>query len=444
MEEWQRNLLLFFNRIQEGGMKMLEKRKPISVQEAIHKIMSYAKIGDSELVAITESANRILSNPVVADHDVPPFDRSPYDGYAIRSIDTQLATSENPIQFNVIEEIGAGSVAKSALKEFETIRIMTGAQMPEGADAVVMLELTSEEKIKGQTFMSLKRKIKEGDNISRKGEDTLTGEVIIQKGVEIHPGIHAVLATFGYDKLKVTKKPRVGFMSTGSELLGIDEALQPGKIRDSNSYMVAAQIKKAGGEPIRYPSLPDQFEQCFEAIKTALNETDLLITTGGVSVGDYDYLPEIYKKLGAEVLFNKVGMRPGSVTTVARYKDKWLFGLSGNPSACFVGFELFARPIIRAWMGDAAPHLPTVQAILQSDFPKANPFTRFVRASYEWTGDYFEANPNRLDKSNVVTSLASTNCLMVLPGGTRGYLKGDKVTIMLLDVNRGQKEGGVY
>jgi molybdopterin molybdotransferase len=423
---------------------MLEKRKPVSVQEAIHKIVGFAKKGDSEVVTITESANRILSNPIVADHDVPPFDRSPYDGYAIRSIDTQNASSENPIQFKVIEEIGAGSVAKTNLQENDAIRIMTGAQMPEGADAVVMLELTSEEKRNGQTFMFLKRKIKEGDNISRRGEDTLAGEVIVQKGVEIHPGIHAVLATFGYDKLNVAKKPRVGFMSTGSELLGVEESLQPGKIRDSNSYMVAAQIEKAGGEPIRYPSLPDQFEQCFQAVRKALEETDLLITTGGVSVGDYDYLPDIYKELGAEVLFNKVGMRPGSVTTVARYKDKWLFGLSGNPSACFVGFELFARPIIRAWMGDETPHLPAVQAVLQSDFPKANPFTRFVRASYKWAGNQFEANPNRLDKSNVVMSLASTNCLMVLPGGTRGYQKGDKVTILLLDVNRGQKVGGVY
>ncbi|PJH58668.1 molybdopterin molybdenumtransferase, partial [Salmonella enterica subsp. enterica serovar Typhimurium] len=169
-------------------------------------------------------------------------------------------------------------------------------------------------------------------------------------GAYINPGIVALLATFGYKKVPVTAKPKVGIIATGSELLAIDAPLEQGKIRNSNASMVYSQILRAGANPIYFGQFSDDFENCYEQVKRALEEVDFLITTGVVSVGDFDYLPAIYEKLNAEVLFNKVAMRPGSVTTVAHKDGKLLFGLSGNPSACYVGFELFVHPAVRSFV----------------------------------------------------------------------------------------------
>ena len=197
--------------------------------------------------------------------------------------------------------------------------------------------------------------------------------------------------------------------------------------------MISAQIERVGGEVLYFGKLADDFDTCFEAIKDSLSKVDMLITTGGVSVGDYDYLPGIYEKLGAQVLFNKVGMRPGSVTTVAQLDGKLLFGLSGNPSACYVGFELFVRPIVRNMLFTEHPHLRKETAMLEVDFPKPNPFTRFVRSSIYLENGELKVVPSGVDKSNIVMSLAGANSLMVLPGGTRGFMKGTKVDVLLLE-----------
>jgi molybdopterin molybdotransferase len=281
--------------------------------------------------------------------------------------------------------------------------------------------------------MSIKRRFNKGDNVSFTGEDAKKGEVLVKKGTFINPGIQAMLATFGYKQVPVAQKPVVGLFATGTELLEVEEELVPGKIRNSNSHMISAQIERVGGTVRYFGKLPDEFDTCYEAVKQALNEVDLLITTGGVSVGDFDYLPAIYKKLGAEVLFNKVAMRPGSVTTVAEHNGKILFGLSGNPSACYVGFELFARPIIRTMLFSNRPHLRREAALLEVDFLKANPFTRFVRSSTFIEQGRLKATPSGLDKSNIIMSLAGANSLIILPGGTRGFEAGCEVDVLLLE-----------
>ncbi|MGM7720151.1 molybdopterin molybdotransferase MoeA [Metabacillus sp. Hm71] len=412
---------------------MVEKRKPLAVSEAIHKVLRYSVKGESESVSLTESHGRFLAEDLIADHPVPPFDRSPYDGFAVRSVDTLYASSDQPSVFEVIDEIGAGDVGMFTLGEMQAARIMTGAQIPSGCDAIVMLELTKEFQKNGKKFMSIKRPFKKGDNISFKGEDTPKGSVLVKKGSFITPGTIALLATFGYKTVSVVKKPRIGIIATGSELLDVDEPLKPGKIRNSNSYMIEAQAGRSGAEPIFLGKLLDDLEECYAAIKKALENVDFLITTGGVSVGDFDYLPEIYSRLGANVLFNKVAMRPGSVTTVAELNGKLLFGLSGNPSACYVGFELFVRPIIRTFLFSDRVHLQRVTASLEKDFLKPNPFIRFVRGKINFSDGKILALPVGLDKSNVVTSLADANALIVLPGGTRGFQKGDHVDVLLID-----------
>jgi molybdopterin molybdotransferase len=416
---------------------MLERRTPIQIGEAVKKVMNFKIEGTTELVSINESYGRFLSEDLTATSDVPHFDRAPYDGYAIRSEDTKEASQANPVQFEVVDHIGAGMLSDKELGPFQAVRIMTGAQMPAGSDAVVMLELTKESEQAGTKMMTVKKVHKHGENISYRGEDAKEGEVLVKKGTFINPGIQAMLATFGYAQVPVARKPVVGLYATGTELLEVDEQLVPGKIRNSNSYMISAQIQRAGAEVRYFGQLPDEFDTCFEAVSNAIKEVDIFITTGGVSVGDFDYLPEIYEKLGAEVLFNKVAMRPGSVTTVAQLGGKLLFGLSGNPSACYVGFELFARPVIRTMLFCDKVHLRKEKAVLDADFPKANPFTRFVRSSLAIEDGKLFVSPSGLDKSNIIMSLAGANSLMILPGGTRGFERGVTVDVLMLEDQTG-------
>jgi molybdopterin molybdotransferase len=201
--------------------------------------------------------------------------------------------------------------------------------------------------------------------------------------------------------------------------------------------MVNAQLDRMGIVYKSFGMLPDDLDACTETVKQALEEIDLLITTGGVSVGDYDYLPMIYERLGAEVLFNKVAMRPGSVTTVAVLGDKLLFGLSGNPSACFTGFELFIRPAILQMMGAEKPYMPRIKAVLGEDVTQPNLFTRFVRALWEMTPDGPVAKPAGFNKSNAVSSIARGNCIIVLPSGTSGFAAGMEVDLLLLGAEQG-------
>lgn len=418
---------------------MFERRRPISIGDAVKKIMEHQLHGVTEHVLIEKSYGRYLAEDLIATCDVPHFDRAPYDGFAIRSVDTSDASQLNPVEFEVIDHIGAGMVSAKTVNRNQAVRIMTGAMMPEGTDAVAMFEVAQTYEKKGTPYMTLKRSVKKGENVSFRGEDAKEGEVLVKRGTMINPGIQAMLATFGYKHVLAAKKPIVGLFATGTELLEVEEPLVPGKIRNSNSHMISAQIERAGAIVHYFGKLPDDFDTCYEAVRNAINEVDILITTGGVSVGDFDYLPEIYNKLGAEVLFNKVAMRPGSVTTVARSQNKLLFGLSGNPSACYVGFELFARPIIRRMLFSKKPHLRKEKAILEVDFKKANPFTRFVRSHVFIEDGRLKTVPSGLDKSNIIMSLAGANSLTILPGGTRGYTAGSEVEVLVLEDQAGSE-----
>lgn len=411
-------------------------RKPIPVVDAVRLVMEHAQTIGTENIPLEDTYGRILAEPIIAKHDVPPFDRSPYDGFAVRAEDTTGASGNNRVPFNVIGEIGAGHVADREIGKGEAYRIMTGAPIPINADAVVMLEQTVEQR----DAFTLRKPFTSGENISVQGEDAKDGEKLIEAGAFIHPGTIALLATFGYAQVKVAKLPVVGILSTGTELLRVDEELTPGKIRNSNGPMIAAQLARMGISHKSYGMLVDDLDACTATVKKALGETDVLITTGGVSVGDYDYLPAIYERLGAKVLFNKVAMRPGSVTTVAALGDKLLFGLSGNPSACFTGFELFTRPAIFKKMGTEKPYMPRMKAKLGEDFTKPNPFTRFVRAVWESTEEGIVVAPAGFNKSSAVSSIARGNCMIVLPSGTRGFTTGMEVDVLLLGAEQGVRD----
>lgn len=412
---------------------MVEMRKPISVSKAVSRTLSEVKILKAESISIDECDGRILADDILADHDVPPFDRSPYDGFAIHANHTEGASRDKRAEFKVVAKIAAGEIAEQALNIGEAMRIMTGAPIPEGADAVVMLEHVEEINKNSQAFIRIEDEYVSGQNISRKGEDTQKGTVQVKKGTKITPGVKAVLATFGYAKVKVTRRPVVGIYATGTELLDVSDSILPGKIRNSNAYTIISQVREAGGEPRYFGQLVDDFDTCFTAVKESLSKVDVLITTGGASVGDYDYLQEIFQKLEAEICFNKVAMRPGSVTTIAKWQDKTMFALSGNPASCFVGFELFTRPLLKMMMGARNPFLLKATALLEKDFSKPNPYTRFTRAKVTFKDGKLYAGAVGLDKSNAVTPLAHINAFIVLPGGTKGYEKETEVDVLLLN-----------
>ncbi|MEN3089193.1 MAG: gephyrin-like molybdotransferase Glp [Staphylococcus pseudoxylosus] len=407
----------------------VEKRNPIPVREAIERVVSQDIYTKQIEVPLENSVTYILAEDIVATYEIPRFNKSPYDGFALRSIDTEGASGNHRITFNVIDHIGAGSVSEKEVGPFEAVRIMTGAEMPKGADAVVMLEQTVENE---QSF-TIRKSFTANENVSLKGEETQIGDTVLNKGQQVNPGAIAVLATYGYTQVKVFDKPSIGVIATGSELLEVGDDLEPGKIRNSNGPMIAALSQTFNLDVAAYQIQEDDLKSSIQVVKDAMSKHDIVITTGGVSVGDFDYLPQIYDEINAEVLFNKIAMRPGSVTTVAVADGKYLFGLSGNPSACFTGFELYVKPAVLHMMGATAIYPQMVQATLMEDLTKANPFTRFVRATATFNGKSMTVVPSGFNKSGAVVAIAHSNAMIMLPGGTRGYQKGYTVDVILTE-----------
>ncbi|PYF05211.1 molybdopterin molybdotransferase MoeA [Ureibacillus chungkukjangi] len=418
---------------------MLTARKAISIGEAIEKIMGDVCTGVAERVPLMEASGRYLAQDIRANQDVPAFDRSLYDGFAIRAKDTINANQMKLVLIEIVGHIGAGAVFQGEVSDNQAVRIMTGAEMPKCCDAVIMLEHVKELMVDGKSYISIDKQIAENEKVFKKGAEITEGSQLVKKGERISPGIIGLLATFGYSEVLVGAKPKVGVLATGSELLDVEEPLAPGKIRNSNSYMLMAQIEQLGATPVFLGKLEDDLEQSFNAVEQALEKVDVLITTGGVSVGDFDYLPEIYELLGAQVLFNKLAMRPGSVTTVAKVKNQFLFGLSGNPSASFIGFELFVRPVLRTLLGNKQPYLNTHKAILTENFLVPNNFTQLIRAKVKVEGTDIFAFSNGLNMSNSITSLVGADSLVLLPPSKCGYEKGSLVDILLLS-EEGQSE----
>lgn len=407
----------------------VEIRKPIPVDDAIKRVIKVVENKEPITVYIDDALNYILAEDIKATYDIPRFNKSPFDGFAINSKDSEGAESNNRIQFDVVDHIGAGTASHVRIKGHEAVRIMTGAPIPEGADAVVMFEQTTE----NENGFTIRKPFKPGENIAFKGEECKESDVVLEKGQLINSGVIAVLATFGYEEVKVFKRPTVAIIATGSELVGPNEPLEPGKIRNSNGPMIKALCDQMNIQSKTYKIQEDNLRGCTESVNKALSENDIVITTGGVSVGDFDYLPQVYKEIGAEVLFNKVQMRPGSVTTVAYKNDKILFGLSGNPSACYSGFHLFTKPAILKMMSSEEIYPVIINAKLGEDFKKPNPFTRFIRGKLSFTNEGIIAVPSGFNKSNAVVAIAKSNGMIILPSGTRGYSKGDEVKVLLTD-----------
>jgi molybdopterin molybdotransferase len=406
------------------------QRKLVQVEEAQQAVLHYVRLQETEEVALADSFGRRLAITVTANHPVPHFRRSGVDGYALRASDSKGASAEQVVKLDVTEMIPCGSIPSKHVEQGQSARIMTGAVVPEGADTVIMIEMT--EVLPGQR-VHIRKQMAVGENITPIGQEVEPGDVLMIPGRTIRSGEAAVLATFGFDQVSVFRKPRVAIFSTGSELLEVGSTLAPGKIRNSNSYMLAAQVIEAGGEPLIMPVLPDDPVEVERALLQVMEQVDLVVTTGGVSVGDKDVLVDLFERWDGELLFNKIAMRPGSPTSVGYWRGKLLFALSGNPGASFVGFELLVRPYLRGILGQKERLHAETKGYLQTDYSKGSAYPRYVRGTLKMQDGKVYVNPAGKDKSSIMVSIKDADCLIHIPAGGKGATRDELIRVLLLN-----------
>lgn len=384
----------------------------------------------TEWVALSESGGRILARDFIAAENIPPFDRSPYDGYALRAADTLCASKETPVTLRVLEEIPAGAVPTAAVTKGMAARILTGAPIPPGADAVTKYELTEFTKETVTVFSPLRR----GENIVYAGEDVQVGDVLAHRGDMIDPGITGTLASQGIVAPEVYRVPRVGILSTGSELVEANDVPGPGpgKIRNANRHTFEAALKAMGCESIYLGIAGDSTEEICALIKKGLAKCDAIVSTGGVSVGDYDLTPDAMEMAGVELLFRGVDMKPGMACAYGVYDGKPVCGLSGNPASSLTNFYAIALPTLRKLMGHWNPLPQEIKVTLSDDFGKKSPTARFLRGKLELKDGTVRMMLPK-DQGNVVLSSAiGCNVMAIVPAGSGPLSAGTTLEGFLL------------
>jgi molybdopterin molybdotransferase len=331
----------------------------ISVAEAIQIVIEQTQVLGTERVPIQDALGRVLAQDVIADTDLPPFDRSQMDGYAVRSEETKSA----PVRLRIVGESAAGKGWHQEMHEGEAIRIMTGAPVPSGADAVQQVELTHE--LKDNTVVEVLESVDAGRSIVNRGSEVRKGETVLLAGSILNPAMLAVLASFGFAAVEVRQRPGVSVMATGSELVTVDQTPGQDQIRDSNNYSIGAYAARAGANVERLPLIGDNTASLKRAIEKASKRSDMIVTSGGVSMGVYDFTKTALQELGAELFFERVALRPGKPTVFGRLPNGTLvFGLPGNPVSVSVTFNLFARTSLLAMQGATEPSLKSETGVL--------------------------------------------------------------------------------
>ncbi len=368
-----------------------------------------------------------LGQEIVAENNIPPFDNSAMDGYAVRSADIGGASLEDPADLAVIGDLPAGKAPTAPLGKGQAIRIMTGAPIPQGSDTVVPVELTRAD----EDRVSILEELSDGANVRRAGEDIKTGQSVMSSGTPIGPAELGMLASLGCASVKCFRRAVVGIISTGDELLPVGEELSPGKIRDSNSYTAYGMVKDAGAEPLRLGIVGDQAEVLEKTILDNVERVDVFVTSGGVSVGDYDMVKDVLAKIG-EMNFWKVAMRPGKPQAFGHVQGKPLFGLPGNPVSVMVSFEQFVRPALLAMMGREDILRPQVKAVLDSPLGRKKGRAEFIRVIAEWRDGCYHARVTGPQGSGILSSMVKGNALAILPKDVGRLEPGEEVTLELL------------
>jgi molybdopterin molybdotransferase len=413
---------------------MPEPSRVLSFEDARHLVEEHAaKLSppETEIVDLLAGDRRVLARPIMSDRDLPPFPRSTRDGYAVLSADLARV----PVGLELIGEIKAGESVENIPKNVskgQAVAIMTGAPVPVGADAVVMVEYTSE---RGGR-VEITRRVEIGENIVPAGAEAKQGSVLVERGMGLNDAAIALAASAGKSQLHVYKRPRVAVLTTGDEIVGIDTVPGPTQIRNSNSYSLAVQIRNAGGEPVLLPIAPDEPRRLRDLMEEGL-QSDLLLMTGGVSMGRYDLVEQVLEELKAEFFFTGAKIQPGRPVvfgrcrTTARNSGTYFFGLPGNPVSTMVTFELFARPILEALCGMSPQKLRFVYAKLNSEIRVKPGLKRFLPAilSGEFESSQVELVP--WQGSGDIAATARANCYIVVPPDRELIPAGELVPILL-------------
>ncbi len=383
-----------------------------------------SRIGPLEPIGLglLEAHGCVLAEDVIAETDIPPFANSAMDGFAVRSSDTYPGA-----ELDLVGEIAAGREASHPLGAGEAYRIMTGAPMPQGSDAVVPVEATSE----NGTRVVLHESGRRGRHVRPAGLDVSQGETVLRAGRRLGAADVGMLAAVGMTHVSVHPRPRVVVLSTGDELQEPGEQARPGAIRDANSYALTALARETGATAFRMPIVPDDPRQLEEAFEGALTQADLLVTTGGVSAGRYDYVKQVLAELG-DVRFSKVGMQPGMPQAFGFLGTVPCFGLPGNPVSAYVSFEVFVRPALRRMQGRTDLNRPRVTAVLEDEIESPANKVSFLRVKLRRTDSTWHANTTGNQSSGVLRSVVEADGLAEIPMGRTSLFPGERVVVHLL------------
>ncbi|MBI2987063.1 MAG: molybdopterin molybdotransferase MoeA [Deltaproteobacteria bacterium] len=400
----------------------------ISVYEAIEVILNQISPLSGEEVPILQAAGRVLCEDVCSRRSVPPFSNSAMDGYAVRWQDVAEASPANPVTLRILESVPAGYVAKRRVVEGSAIKIMTGAPLPRGADTVVRVEHTES----AGDDVRINRVDGSGSHIREAGEDIQKGQMILEKGKVLSPADIGLMASVGKSRVRVYRRPTVGVISTGDELLEVGDRPRAGKIVNSNSYTLAAAIRETGAISVALGIVRDKRKSLASVFKRALRY-DAVITSGGISMGDYDLVKEALGDVGVEMQFWHVAQRPGHPMAFGRIGRKPVFGLPGNPVSSAVSFLLYARPALLKLMGHRNLFLPVIQATLEHEIKKSRGVKEFIRCRLRFEEGRSFASSTGAQGAGMLRSLSLAQGLIVA-GEEQTFLEeGSQVPVILLN-----------
>ena len=399
----------------------------IPISQAIQIVLQHTPKLASQEVSLPEAANRILAEDIIADTDLPPFDRAQMDGYAVRAADV----ANTPAQLKIVGESAAGAGWHRQMNAGEAVRIMTGAPVPSGADAVQQVELTRESN--GAGTVEILESVEAGRSIVKQAAEIKSGELVLRAGEDINAQTIATLASFGYAQVEVGKRPHVAVMATGSELVHVNEKPGSDQIRDSNNYTIEAYAKLAGATVKRLPLAGDDRDELKRQMAAAIDDCDVLVTSGGVSMGVYDFTKTAFKDLAAEIFFERVALRPGKPTVFGRIGKTLIFGLPGNPVSVAVTFNLFVRAALRAMQGASESSLPQFTAVLTRDVTGSQGRESYLPAVLrtDEKGTLL-AEPLKWGGSSDFVSFARATALINVPADVKKVAAGSVVMILSL------------
>ncbi len=407
---------------------MSEEYQLLSIEKAQEIILAHVQPLPAERVPILEALGRVLAEDIYAEMDIPPLSNSAMDGYALRAEDTRAAGPDQPVRLRIIYDLPAGYTTDVEVTPGTAIRIMTGAPIPAGADTVVPFEETRRE---GEWVLIL-RPHRRGQNVRLAGEDVQRGALILERGTRLRPQEVGMLAALGHPHVAVTRRPRVGILATGDEVIAVDAPWAPGKIRNANSYSNAAQVLKYGGEPVLLGIARDRIQEITDKIRHGLSQgLDLLLTSGGISVGDFDVVKKVLATEG-EISFWRVQMRPGKPFAFGQIGGVPLLGLPGNPVSSMVSFETFARPAILKLLGQRDLRPPSVMAILDEDAPGKVGYRYFLRVTLEQRDGQYHARLTGEQGSGILLSMVRAQGLAIVPEDRPGLKAGELAQVILL------------